>query len=47
MVWINETDSAKNMDELEPSSLILGRILPDFEVLDSKISECSPEVVDR
>ena len=36
MVWINEINSARNMDELKSSSSILGRMLPDFEVLDSK-----------
>ena len=34
MVWINEIDSAENMDELKLSSSILGRKIPDFEVTD-------------
>ena len=38
MVWVNEIDSARNVDELKLSSSILGRILPDFEILDSNIT---------
>ena len=34
MVWINEIDSAENMDELKLSSSILGRNIPNFEVTD-------------
>ena len=37
-VWINEIDSDRNMNELKSSSTILGRMIPDFEVLDSKIA---------
>ena len=33
MVCINDIDSANNMDELKSSSSLLGRLLPDFEVL--------------
>ena len=36
VVWINETDSARNMDELKLSNSILGRMILVFEVLDSK-----------
>ena len=38
MVGISEIDSARNMDELKSSSSMLGRMIPDFEVLDSKIA---------
>ena len=38
MVWINEVDSARNMDELKWSSSVLGRMFPDFDQLDSKIA---------
>ena len=38
MVWINEIDSARNMDDFNSSNAILGRMIPDFEVLDSKIA---------
>ena len=38
MVWINEIDSARNMDELKWSSSVLGRMFPDFDQLDSKIA---------
>ena len=38
MVWINEIDSARNMDELKWSSSELGRMFPDFDQLDSKIA---------
>ena len=38
MAWINEVDSSRNMYELMSSSSILGRKLPDCEVLDSKIA---------
>ena len=34
---INDVDSARNMDELKSSSTILGRKIPDVEVLDSKL----------
>ena len=36
MVWTNEIDSAKDMDESKSSSSGLGRMLPDFALLDSK-----------
>ena len=36
MVWINETDSARDINELNSSYSILGRMLQDSEVLDSK-----------
>ena len=35
-VWINEVDSARNTNELKSSSSLLGRTIPDFEVLASK-----------
>ena len=38
MVWINEVDSAKHMDESKLSYSMLGRIVPDFYVLGSKIA---------
>ena len=38
LVWINEIDSAKNVDDLKSSNPILGRMRPVFEVLDSKIA---------
>ena len=38
MVQINETDSARNMDELRSTSSISGRKIPDFDVLDSNIT---------
>ena len=44
MVWINDADSARHMDELNSFWSILGRIIPDFEVLCKKISKCSQEV---
>ena len=34
---INDVDSTRNMDELKSSSSILGRKIPDVEVLDSKL----------
>ena len=37
MVWINEIDSARNMDELKSSNSILGRMILDFEVFDSQM----------
>ena len=36
VVWINETDSARNMDELKLSNSILGRMILVLEVPDSK-----------
>ena len=38
LVWINEIDSARIMDEFKSSSSIVERRLPDFEVLDSKLA---------
>ena len=38
MGWIKEIGSARNMDELKSSSSTLGPMLPDIEVLDSKIA---------
>ena len=36
--WINDIDSARNIDELKSSNSILRRMLPDFEELDSEIA---------
>ena len=38
MKWIAEIVSAWNMDELKSATSILGRMTPDFKVLDSKIA---------
>ena len=38
MVWINEIDSGRNMNELKSCNSTCGRMIPDFEVLDSKIA---------
>ena len=38
MVWIDEVDFARNMEELKSCSSISGRIIPDIEVLDTKIA---------
>ena len=38
MVWINEVDSAKHMDEFESSSSIEGRKMLEFDEHDSKIA---------
>ena len=47
VVWLNEDDSARFIDELKSSIFFWGGIIPDFEVLDSKKCECSAEVADR
>ena len=44
MGWINEIDSARNMDELISFTSILGRMLPDFWVLGSKIASALKKV---
>ena len=38
LVWITEVDSVKHMDEFKSTDSILARVIPDFEVLDSKIA---------
>ena len=38
VVWINEIDSARNMDELKSSCSLRRLIIPDFEILDSQIA---------
>ena len=38
MVRINEIDSARKMDELKSSISMLGRMVPDCEVPDSKLT---------
>ena len=37
MVWINDVASARHTDEIKSSSSVLGRKIPDLEVLDSKL----------
>ena len=38
LLWINEIDSARNMEEFWSSNSVLGRMIPDLEVLDSRIA---------
>ena len=35
IVWVSEIDSATNMDEFKSFDSTLGRMIPDFQVLDS------------
>ena len=38
MAWINENDSARNVDDLKSSDSVLEQRIPDVEVLDSRIA---------
>ena len=45
MVWINEVYSTRNMDE-QVVQFDVGRIIPDFEILESKIASALKKTAD-
>ena len=47
VVWNTEIDSARNEDELKSSNSVPGRMIPDFEVFESKIASTLKNFADR